>query len=91
MSRSRFGPLTNQMRGALQFLAARGEMEVRRENRFIFDEISARTAWALERRGLAERRWAGGRSADNYIYITDEGRALADTLIGIDEEDLDDM
>lgn len=79
--------LTNQMRGALQWIASRGEMRVGRENAFIHDELSARTAWALERRGLVERRWTGAK--DGYVYITARGRELADELLlgDPDEED----
>lgn len=72
-------PLTGMMRGALQWIASRGEMTVRRENRFIADEIAARTAHGLERRGLVERRWTGAE--DGVVYITDAGRELADKLL----------
>lgn len=81
----REGPLTAQMASALQWIASRGDMRVARENRFIYDEISARTAWSLERRGLVERRWAGGR--EGYVYITDEGRRVADEELGVLDED----
>lgn len=73
---SRDEDLTAQMSGALQWIASRGEMRVGRENAFVRDEISARTAGALERRGLVERRWTGAQ--DGYVYITAAGRALAD-------------
>lgn len=79
--------LTNQMLGALQWIASRGEMRVARENAFIMDELSSRTAWALERRGLVERRWTGAK--DGYVYITDAGRQLADELL-LGEPDEDD-
>lgn len=80
-------PLTAQMEAALQWTAARGEMTVRRENRFVYDEIAARTAWALERRGLVGRRWTGAE--DGVVYITRRGQELADRLLGgADRDDL---
>lgn len=77
--------LTNQMTAALQWITSRGEMRVGRYNDFINDTVSARTAWSLERRGLVERQWVGGK--DGYVYVTDRGRDLADSLIE-DERDI---
>jgi hypothetical protein len=76
--------LTPQVAGALQWLASRGEMRVSIANEFIHDTVSRRTAWALERRGYAERRWAGGE--DNYIYITHQGQEAADALLSEDDD-----
>jgi hypothetical protein len=56
-------------------------MTVRRESRFMSDEIAARTAWALERRGYCERRWAGG--TDGVVYATTKGRAVSNEYDGI--------
>jgi hypothetical protein len=73
------------MAGALQWITSRGEMRVGRYNDFMSDTVSARTAWALERRGLVERRWTGAR--DGYVYVTRRGAELADTLIGEDDDE----
>lgn len=75
------------MKGALQWLASRGEMTVRRSNAFIYDEISARTAGALERRGLAARVWTVN---DHNICITAKGKALADELLLDDPDEVED-
>lgn len=72
-------PPTPQMVGALRFLNSRGEMTVRQgPNRFIMDEVSVRTAYALERRGWAERRWTGGE--DGVIYASAAGLAAEQQL-----------
>lgn len=82
----RDGPLTAQMAGALHFLVSAGSLQVRRSNRFVFGEVSGRTAYALERRGLAERRYTGP-AEPRTIYATQRGREVADTLLDLDEED----
>lgn len=45
---------------------------------------SAGTAWALERRGYAERRWTGGEP--RVIYCTNTGQEASEGLLGDREE-----
>lgn len=77
--------MTKLTEAALQWLASRGEMRRGVSNDFIDDTMGRRTAWALERRGLAERRYTG--ASEKCIYITSKGQAKADELLDLDPEE----
>lgn len=68
--------MTLLMREALDWLASSGSMERARENNFVWGKISGRTATALEKLGLAERRYSG-HNDERLIYITARGEALS--------------
>ena len=85
-------PLTASMERALQLAAnEHGEVTSARsaDSRY-GNEIAVRTAWALEKRGLIERRWTGADRFGSACYvITARGRELAATLLGPDPDEDD--
>lgn len=44
------------------------------------NEVAVRTAYALEKRGLIERRWSDTKFGSACYRITSEGRATADVM-----------
>lgn len=85
-------PLTASMERALRLAAnEHGEITAVRSADWRYgNEIATRTAWALEKRGLIERRWTGTDRFGSACYvITARGRNLAATLLGPDPDEDD--
>ena len=74
------------MQHMLDWVASSGEMKLGRANNAVWGVISGKTAGALEMQGLVERRYTGQHS-DNCVYITEKGRALAQSIDDGEDED----
>jgi hypothetical protein len=77
--------LSYGIESALNLMALAGEVEVKRSPSRAFNQISSRTAGALERRGWADRIYTGHQSGK--LVLTDAGRVAANELPDYEYDD----
>lgn len=77
--------LTPRMREALKLLVGAGSLNITVRGDVRWDEIPNRTAWALERRGLAKRVYTGARH-QHELQPTFKGCVEAENLAALDPD-----